>query len=358
MAYQNAGQTTMRAIDSKSMQFRGVAADSVSNGLYNKFTGAARDAAVSSTNAFLVSELEKRDPLIRQPLSNFTYAQNIGIRVGGGWVENTSNLNVDYGSAGDDDDANVSTGGATVAPTIQANFGKDPWKTHIFRQPVSIDEFDILRQKVTGRSLEQILIDGVRLHYDKHFDKNVFVGLSKYGTTGLLNNPNVTAAAVTEGAGAGNPTQWSLKTPDEILTDINDGINDTWARSGNDMSAIPNHILLPFAQYQWLVSHKVSEYADKSIMDFLMDNNVTNKFGSELVFGVSLWGAGAGACGKDRMAIYNMNERFVAVDELQPLTRMYSLHNPSTNTFDTNYAANMSEVELFYPQTISYYDGI
>lgn len=349
MKYQNAGQTVLRALD-----FRSVApgrADAVSFGL-------ARDSAPSSTNAFLVSELEKRDPLIRQPLTTFTWAQNIPVRTGGGWAEFTSNLYGNTGSAGDDDDANVSANGTTVAPTIQGNFGKDIYKTHIFVQPMSIDEFDILRQKVTGRSLEQLLTDFVRLHYEKHMDKNVFMGLPRYDTTGLLNNPNVTAAAVPGGSETGSPTQWASKNADEILADINGGIIETWGRAGNDMSAIPNHVLLPFEQYNDLISRKVSEYADKSIMDFLLANNIANKHGEELVFGVSLWGKGAGAGGTDRMAIYHYDEHFLAVEELQPLTRMYTLHDPKTRTYDSNFAANISEVEVFYPQAISYYDGI
>jgi hypothetical protein len=358
MKYQAGKDTIMRAIDSKSMGFSGMAQDGVSLGLYGRFTGAARDAAISSTNSFLVSELELRDPIIRTPLTTFTYAQNVPVVVGGGWQENISNLNIGYGSAGAANNANVSTGGATVAPTIQANFTKDIYSTHIFRQPLSIDEFDILHQKVTGRDLETLLKDGVRMNYDKHMDENAFIGLSQYGTGGLLNYPGVYANAVADGAETGSPTQWAQKTPDEILTDVNDAIAYTWAAAGNDMSAIPNHILLPFAQYQWLVSHKVSEYADKSIMDFLMANNIVNKFGEELVFGVGLWGTGAGEGGTDRMAVYRMENKFIELRELQPLTRMYSLHNPSTNTFDTNYAANISQLRVMYPQSISYWDGI
>jgi hypothetical protein len=354
----NNNQFVNRAVDSKTVSFRGVSKDSVSQGLYGRYTGGARDAAVSSTNSFLVSELEKRDPLIRMPLTAFTYAKNIPMVVGGGWVENVSNLYGNAGSAGADDDSNVSSGGATVAPTIQANFGKDIYSTHIFVQPLSIDEFDILHEKITGRSLEQLLTDFVRLNYDKHLDKNGFMGLPKYSTKGLLNYTGVYASAVADGAGTGSPTTWALKTADEILTDINDGIAYTWAAGGNDMSAIPNHVLLPFAQYQMLISRKVSEYADKSIMDYLMTNNICNKFGEELVFGVSLWGKGAGEGNTDRMAIYRMDEKFMDMQELQPLTRMYSMHDPKTRTFDTNYAANISQLRVMYPQSISYWDGI
>ena len=42
---------------------------------------------IQSGNAFLVSELEKRDPLIRKPLTSVTYPRDIVIQSGGGWVD-------------------------------------------------------------------------------------------------------------------------------------------------------------------------------------------------------------------------------------------------------------------------------
>lgn len=353
MAFKPSGQTVLKALDSTA--FVGGRGDSVAKSLAASI---AMDAAPSSTNAFLVSELEKRDPLIRQPLTTTTWEKNIPVRTGGGWDEFVSALNIDYGSVGDSDDANVATGGADVAPTIQANFNKDLWKTHIFLQPMSINYFDMMRQNITGRSLDKILSDGVRLNYEKHMDKNVFMGLAKYGTTGLLNNPNVVAQLVAQGAASGTPTQWSKKTPDEILFDINNALIYTWGKAGNDMSAIPNHVLLPFEQYNYLISHKASDIAQISIMKFLQENNIAAANGEELVFGVSLWGKGSGTGGTDRMAVYRSDERFLAVDELQPLTRLQTVYSSRHTSYDTNYAANVSEVEIFYPQTMSYWDGI
>lgn len=356
MSFKAAGQTALKAIDTAA--FGGGIKDSVSAQFSNL---AANDAATSSTNAFLMSELEKRDPLVRQPLTTVTWSKNIPVRVGGGWNDKVSNLYIDYGSTGDSDDANVTANGSTVMPTIQGQFGKDIYLTHIFVQPVSINEFDMLRQNVTGRSLDKLLSDGVRLHYEKHMDKNVFLGLAKYGTYGLLNNPAVYATSVAQNAAA-NSTNWSKKTGPEILKDINDAIIYTWGQAGNDMSAIPNHILLPFEQYNMLISRLVTDTSAGafSIMEYLMKNNIAKLNGEELVFGVSLYGkgAGVGTPATDRMVVYRSDERFIAVDELQPLTRMRTVYSAQTQSYDTNYAANVSQVEFFYPQAVSYWDGI
>ena len=58
------------------------------------------------------------------------------------------------------------------------------------------------------------------------------------------------------------------------------------------------------------------------------------------------------------MAVYCNRERFLSVEELVPLNRVMSTPNAANACYDTAYMANLSEVEVFYPQTIAYYDGI
>ena len=55
-------------------------------------------AGIASGGAFLVSELEKRDPMIRKPLTSFTYPRDIVIQSGGGWVDYVSAMSVGYGT--------------------------------------------------------------------------------------------------------------------------------------------------------------------------------------------------------------------------------------------------------------------
>ena len=58
------------------------------------------EAGIASGGAFLRSELEKRDPLVRTPLTSFTYPRDININTGGGWVEAISAQSVGYGVTG------------------------------------------------------------------------------------------------------------------------------------------------------------------------------------------------------------------------------------------------------------------
>ena len=82
------------------------------------------------------------------------------------------------------------------------------------------------------------------------------------------------------------------------------------------------------------------------------------KNGGSLYIGATRWCRGAGTGGTDRMAVYVNHERFLKMDELVPLARVMSAPNVANVCYDTAYMANISQVQLLYPQTMTYWDGI
>lgn len=314
------------------------------------------DAAIANGGVFLASELEKLDPKISEPLKRVTYPRDIRVKVGGGWVDTIAKMYIDYGINGGSGDGAITAAGANTGNVVQAQFGKDAWKTHIYTSTLRIPFVDMQRGQIVGRSLESLLTDAIRLNYDKHQEMNVYTGFQTYGTTGIINNPDVVASGVK--AGASGSTDWDTKTPDEILADINTAIEAGWAAAEYDLSAIPNHILVPFAQFTLIQTRKVSELADKTIMTFLLENNVAKLNGSDLVIGGTSFCEGAGAGGTDRMVAYVNHDRFIAVEELVPLARTMTQPNTDKLSYDSVYMANLSEVEIFYTQPITYWDGI
>lgn len=314
-------------------------------------------AGIQSGNAFLVSELEKRDTLIRKPLTSVTYPRDIVVQTGGGWVDYVSALTVGYGLTGGAGASPVTAGAANGIPVVQANVDKGVFKAHVFAVALRVMFQDMQRANYIGRSLDNLLNDGVRLSYDKHMDQNTYTGITEYGTTGLVNNPDATetTAAAT---GTSSGTAWSTKTPDQILQDVNDALLTVWAANGYDLSAIPNHILLPYEQYNYIMTTMVTDLATETIYDFLMKNNVAAKNGGDLFIGATQWCKGAGADSSDRMVVYVNHERFVKEDELVPLNRIMSQPNVANVCYDTAYMANISEVQIFYPTSILYVDKI
>lgn len=312
---------------------------------------------IASGGAFLVSELEKRDTLIRKPLTSFTYPRDIVIQSGGGWVDYVSAMSVAYGITGGAGASPVTAGASNGVPIVQASVDKGIFKAHTFAVALRVMFQDMQRANYIGRSIDNLLQDGVRMTYDKHMDQNTYVGIEEYGTTGLVNNPNATetTAAAT---GTGSATTWASKTPQQILADINTALTAVWAANGYDETAIPNHILLPYEQYNYILTTMVSDLASETIYDFLMKNNAAVKNGGELFIGGCRWCKGAGTGQGDRMVGYVNKPRYIKMDELVPMSRIMTAPNVTNVCYDTAYMANISEVQLFYPTSILYVDGI
>lgn len=308
-------------------------------------------AGIASGMAFLTSELEKRDPLIRKPLTSVTYPRDIVVKSGGGWVDYVSAQAVGYGITGGSGGSPVQAGGANGLPIVQANLEKGLYKAHTFAAALRVMWVDMQKANYIGRSLDQLLQDGMRMAYDKHMDQNVYTGMEEYGSTGLVNNPDVTETSVTGGT-------WAAKTKEQILADINSALTAVWAAAEYDEDAMPNHILLPYEQYTYIMNTMVTDLATETILDYVLKNNVAAKNGRSLYIGATRWCKGAGTGGSDRMVVYVNHERFLQVEELVPLARVMSQPNATEFCYDTAYAANLSEVELFYPQTMAYFDGI
>lgn len=314
------------------------------------------DAALDSGMAFLVAELEKQDQKIREPLTSVTWDRDIVAKTGGGWVEFTSMHNVSYASVGGN--ANGIIGGQTTAiPVVQADIGKDMFKVFSFGHILKVPFVDQAKMQNIGRSLQDLLEKGIRLNYQKTLDQNVYKGYAELGSTGIINNANITTASAAA-TGTGNATTWATKTPDNILADINTALTAVWAACQYDPDGMPNHILVPPQQYALLVSKKVSEAGNISVLKYLEENNIAANQGVDLTIVPCRWCVGAGADSKDRMVVYRNEEDKLYFDITVPLTRVMTQPSVSDMAYLTAYAAQHGEVKFAYYETARYVDGI
>ncbi len=318
--------------------------------------GRALDAAGIATGmAFLEGELEKRDPKIREPLTSVTWPRDIVAETGGGWVDFTSTMNVDYATSGANDGSLV--GGATdVITTVQANVNKDIFRVFTWAQAMKIPFVDSQKFQTIGRSIDSILDKGIRLNYNKSIDQLVYQGFKNVGITGLVNDDNVVSSLAPNGASG--DTLWSSKTVDEILWDINKALVEAWAASEYDESAIANHILLPPAKYAYIQSTRIGTSGDESILSYILKNNLAANQGKSLTIVPCRWCTGAGTGGKDRMVVYVNNKDFLYFDLPVPLTRAMTQPVALQFAYVTIYAAQMGQIKWMYYQPARYVDGI
>lgn len=319
-------------------------------------SGRPLDAAGITTGmAFIQGELEKRDPKIREPLTSVTWQRDIVAETGGGWVDFTSTMNIDYATSGPNEGSLVA-GSTDVIPTVQANVNKDIYKVFTWAQGMKIPFVDSQKFQTIGRSIDSMLDKGIRLNYNKTIDQLVYKGFESVGITGLINDPNVTRSNAVNGASGS--AKWTEKTVDEILWDINKMITEAWAASEYDESAIPNHILLPPENYAYLVSTRIGTSGDRNILEYVLENNLAKIKGKDLQIYPCRWLSGAGTGSANRMMAYVNDKDFVYFDLPVPLQRAMTQPVALQFAYITVYAAQMGQIKPMYYQPMRYVDGI
>lgn len=311
------------------------------------------DAATAGGLAFLTSSLEKQDTRLREPLTSVTYARDMDINVGGGYVDFTSNFFSNYASTGSDEYGIIGSQ-TSKAAIIQADVTKDIFRTYLWENILRLPFFDLKKLQASPFSVQQLLDTGVRLSYNKALDKICYIGV---GTVpGLVNNLTVTktvAGAVWTGAAA------------EVIREQIDGvINACWTASNYDVNGIPNRLLIPPVKYSLLnqvMTVGSGGGGSMSLLKYIMENNAASNQGVELTILPSRWCIGAGVGGTDRLVAYKKGGENASVEMDLPVPINRGLSAPSLESgavFNTSYNAVIGQVKVLYPQSISYLDTI
>ena len=316
---------------------------------------AMRRLAAGDSYTFLMKELEKVDDVILEPLTGTDWPRDMPVITGGGLLESIASIDVTYASSGGDDD-NLFFEAANDIPVIQADMSKSIARTFNFAEYMAFSVLEKEKMVQVGRDPETFLNKGIRLHCDKVIDRNVYRGFSKVSSTGLVNNPSVLRSSAAPHTPGGSDTQWSGKTADEILADINTAISAVWAANDCSGDALPNHILIPVEPFGQLVTRKVSDDSERSILTYVLENNLAVQQGGDLVISPCKWCSGAGTGGTDRMVVYANRVDRICFNLTQPLRRMETEY--ADMRIKIPYFAQFSEVRFLYPSTVRYMDAI
>ena len=319
----------------------------------NRTPTVRRRLAGNDAYTFLMKELEKVDETILEPLSATEWPRDMPVVTGGGLIESVASIDVTYASTGGEDD-NLFFDAANDIPVIQADMSKSVARTFNFAEYMAFSVMEREKMMGIGRDPETFLNKGIRLHCDKLIDRNVYQGFEKVNSTGLVNNPAI--ARISAATAAGGGTRWSQKTADEILNDINSAISALWKDNDCSPDALPNHILVPVEQFGALVTRKVSDDSERSILTYVQENNHTTQQGGELVISPCKWCSRAGSSRSDRMVVYCNHIDRICFNLTQPLRRMETEY--SDMRYKIPYIAQFSEVRFLYPSTVRYMDAI
>ena len=303
---------------------------------------------------FLMKELEKVDEKILEPLTGTDWPRDMPVITGGGLSESIVSVDVTYGSTGRDQN-NLIFDATNDIPVVQADMSQSIARCFNFAEYMVFNVLEKEKMMSVGRDPETFLNKGIRLHCDKVIDQNVYTGFTKVSSTGLVNNPRIMRVS-SPATGTGNSSKWADKTADQILDDINTLISAIWTANDCSGDALPNHILIPVEQFGMLVTRKVSHDSERSILTYVLENNLSAQQGGELTISPCKWCAGIGSNGTDRMVVYMNRVDRICFNLTQPLRRMDTEY--SDMRIKIPYIAQFSEVRFLYPSTVRYLDGI
>jgi hypothetical protein len=313
-----------------------------------------------STLAFFVNQLENLDRRLYEPLVSVSWGRDIKLRPGITMSnESTSFIRSAFGGAGTLSNG-LSLGGnmpwiseETVdIPGISVNGQKITLPLRLLAREVTYTSVELDRSQLTGQPIDTQKMDALNLLYQMNTDQMCYVGSSDVGATGLLNNSSVSVLSVP--AGASGSTVWTGKTPDEIVADINKLITDAWAAAA--YAICPDSLLLPPKQFAYISSQKVSSAGNVSILKYIKDNCIALEVnGREIRIAPVKWLPGIGTNGEDRMVAYTNDESRVRFP-MVPIRRETAYYRGIR--FAAPYLWAFGELEIVYPETIYYGDGI
>lgn len=303
-----------------------------------------------SGQAFLIGELEKYDAQLYKPFNKYYWMTDMPIRTGGGAVDSISFISVNWG---DLETNNGYVGGnSNVLDTISADVGKELGKVRMWAKQLRIGYKDMLQSNQIGRPLEELLVNGINVSYNKELDRTSMLGWEELGLPGLYNNTDISASLFTNGDWAN-----SVTTPDEILEDVNEGISEVWANVEFDNDGLPDTLLLTPTVFGALITRKVSDAADKSILNYILDNNLSQANGVTLAIRANRYGIGAGAASASRSIFYRNNDQNLRMHLTVPLTRAFTSQSADQFAYLTPYYAFISQPEFVKLTSLNYKDG-
>lgn len=308
------------------------------------------------SNIWFIEQTDRFNPTLNMPLFEYTWTRDIVIdnTVSFGNTSTSFTRNKWFGQGTKSINGRPWMGkvGNTTS-TIDTDSDRIIKPVRDLGMVIEMSDREMAMQMQSGNNILQQKMDGLRDFYQFTTDGYVYLGDDEVAPeTGLLNNSEVGVGNVADGASG--DTEWSTKTADEILIDVNEILTQANINSGN--AVYPNKLLLPYEQFNDIATRPRSTYTDITVLQYILKSNIsTINGGVPLEIKPCKWNVGVGVGGTNRMVAYNQSEKFVRLP-LYPLSPLKDI--PLSFGMSRSYQWLYGELEWVYPETALYRDGI
>lgn len=306
------------------------------------------DSEIASTGAFLVGELERLDPTLYEPLSDFTWSRDIDLREDVTIADEVTSFIYStyaggFGGMGSGKawirGAETTVGSTSVSAT-KITTPLTPWGME-----VSYDIFELQKAMQVGRPIDSQKYEAMRLKHQLDIDIQVYLGDDLVGVKGLLNNDTGVQKVDLD---AFDPAS---ATSDQIINYFNELLNEAW--KATQYVRIPNTMLLPPAFFAALASKQLPN-TSMNMLEYVQKNNLAVSNGGSLTLRPVKWLADASVnSGNGRIVAYTKAKdvvRFPLV-QLQSMPVQYRGYKQCVPYFGA-----LGGVEFVRPEMVFYGD--
>lgn len=337
-------------VDSVSSSKRGKTfsiADTFGKAVQKVYAG---DAKVHDANfAFLTTSLAKLHTQLYEPKYFVTYAKDISVNVGGGFVDYVSYYTVDWAGIMNEF-RNVMGNDANFIPRINA--GLNQKRVNVYTFEVAYDlrfvELEKMKKLEIQKSIEDIYKNGIVAGWDLFVQKVAYTGMK--GQTGLFNAGNVLATTIDNStASAANSGFKGMD--DAAVVSFFNGVIEMYLRDSNmNISLLPDTFLVPTFVGKDL-SSRFSTLYTATLRQFIVDHNLAVDEGDgdikvKIMSRPDLNTLGVG--GHGRIVAYKNDEQFVRIDMPYPMQHYITLPNIDRMAYTSAFVGQVSEVQMPY----------
>ena len=308
------------------------------------------DAKVHDSNfAFLSTTLSKLHTTLYEPKYFVTYAQDIPVDVGGGFVDYVSYYTVDWAGIMDEF-RNVVGNNANYIPRVNAGLGQK--RVNVYTFEVAYDlrfiELEKMKKLTLQKSIQDIYSNAIVAGWDLFVQKVAYTGID--GKTGMFNNANVMVNTIDNNTADAANSGFKGMTDAEIVSFFNGVYEKYLIESNMNISLLPDTFLVPTFVGSDLTSRFSALYTS-TLRKFIIDHNLgTDESNDNVKITINSRPAlnTLGASKHGRIVAYKKDKDFVRIDMPYPMQHYITLPNIDKMSYTSAFVGQVSEVQMPY----------
>lgn len=307
------------------------------------------DAKIHDTNfAFLTTTLAKLHNTLYEPKYFVTYAQDVPVDVGGGFVDFVSYYTVDWAGIMDEF-RNVMGNNANYIPRVNA--GLNQKRVNVYTFEVAYDlrfvELEKMKKLTLQKSIQEIYSNAIVAGWDLFVQKVAYLGIN--GGKGLFNSENVLTTTI-DNSDATTTHKGFKGMSDAAVVAFFNGVFETYLLNTNmNIGLLPDTFLIPTFVGSDL-SSRFSALYTSTLRKFIVEHNLGVDEGDNVTINIqsrpALDDIGTNSVG--RIVAYKKVKDFVRLDMPYPMQHYITLPNIDKMSYTSAFVGQVSEIQLPY----------